>query len=234
MTERTEQFDESSREGGSDWPLVGFTMVGMKRLDNVQFCIENVLTNNVQGDFVETGVWRGGSSILAKAIFRYHGANNRIVWCCDSFAGMPTPDSKDLSLDPNSDFSDRSYLAVSEEQVANNFKKFGLFNENVRFVKGWFKDTLPTAPIRDIAVLRLDGDLYESTMDALTHLYDKVSNGGYVILDDYNWWPGCREAVNDFRNSRGIESPLQEIDDAAVFWQIISMKPTAATSSRSS
>jgi hypothetical protein len=195
-------------------------MVGAKRLNNVQCCVEDVLRQNVPGDFVETGVWRGGSSILAKALFRHHSANDRVVWCCDSFEGMPKPGAKDISIDPGSDFSDRSFITVSQEEVAENFRRFGLLDENVRFVKGWFGQSLPTAPINKIAVLRMDGDLYVSTTDTLNNLYHKISPGGYVIVDDYYSWPGCRQAVDEFRAEHGITAPLQDIDPHAVFWQL--------------
>src|ERR1700730_511569 len=104
----------------------------------------------------ETGVWRGGSSILAKAVFRRPGANDRIVWCCDSFEGMPVPKQTDIALQKNAAFSDRDYLIATEKQVANNFLKFDLLDDNVRFIKA-----LPTAPIGQIAIIRMDGDLYE-------------------------------------------------------------------------
>jgi O-methyltransferase len=216
---RTKPFNADAREQGLDWPLFGLTMVGSRRLDNLQKCIEDVLANNVPGCFVETGVWRGGSAILAKALFRSHGADDRIVWCCDSFEGMPIPSQKDISLQSDSDFSDRSFLVATLDQVKANFAKFGLLDDNVRFLKGWFCDTLPTAPVGPIAVLRMDGDLYDSTMDALKNLFDKVSPGGYVIVDDYKSWKGCRQAVDEFRKKHGIDDKIIDIDAHAVYWQ---------------
>jgi O-methyltransferase len=216
---RTHPFDAKLREQGLDWPLFGLTLVGIRRLNNLQSCIENVLENDIPGCFVETGVWRGGSSIFAKAVFQHHGAHNRIVWCCDSFQGMPTPSSIDLSIDMRTDFSDRDYLVASESDVADNFKKFGLLDKNVRFLKGWFSDTLPNAPIEKIAILRLDGDLYESTMDALKNLYYKLSNGGYVIVDDYKSWKGCRRAVDEFRKENEIVDEIMDIDAHAIYWK---------------
>jgi O-methyltransferase len=216
---RTEKFNADAREQGLDWPLFGLTMAGARRLDNLQTCIENVLQDNVPGCFVETGVWRGGSSILAKAVFRHYGANDRVIWCCDSFEGMPQPSTADRMISKKSDFSDRDYLVAGEEEVANNFRKFDLLDDNVRFLKGWFCDTLPTAPIGQIAILRMDGDLYESTMDALKNLHYKVSNGGYVIVDDYKSWAGCRRAVDEFRKLNSIQDEMVDIDAHAVFWR---------------
>jgi O-methyltransferase len=216
---RTRNTDSSLREQGLDWPLFGMTMVGARRLENVQSCVETALAENVPGDFVETGVWRGGTCILAKALFREHGATGRSIWCCDSFQGMPVPSDRDKAISDASDFSDREYLAVSEKQVAANFQKFGLLDENVHFVKGWFNESLPTAPIDKISVLRLDGDLYDSTMDALVNLYHKVSARGFVIVDDYYSWAGCRKAIDEFRSEHRITENLTRIDQEAVFWR---------------
>jgi hypothetical protein len=221
---RVKRYQPELREQGLDWPLFGLTMVGLRRLNNIQECTEDVIAKNVPGAFVETGVWRGGSSILAKAVFRHHGADDRIVWCCDSFEGMPIPKDADIALQKNADFSDRDYLIATEEQVANNFRKFDLLDSNVRFLKGWFCDTLPTAPIEQIAILRMDGDLYESTMDALKNLYAKVSTGGYIIVDDYKSWNGCRTAIDEFRQLHGIEDEIMEIDAHAVFWRKTSFR----------
>jgi hypothetical protein len=106
--------------------------------------------------------------------------------------------------------------------VKGNFAKFDLLDERVQFVKGWFCDTLPLAPIEQIAVLRMDGDLYASTRDVLINLYDKVSPGGYVIIDDYGSWSGCRQAVDEFRAERGISDPLVPIDTDSMYWRIAS------------
>jgi hypothetical protein len=91
----------------------------------------------------------------------------------------------------------------------------------VEFLKGWFKDTLPVAPIGKLAVLRLDGDYYDSTMDGLTNLYDKLSVGGYAIIDDYgeDSFTYCRRAVDEFRKLRGIEEPLVRVDSKCYFWK---------------
>ena len=102
--------------------------------------------------------------------------------------------------------------------MKNNFRKYDLLDERVQFLKGWFKDTLPTAPIEKLAILRLDGDLYESTMDSLTNLYHRVSQGGFIIIDDYVL-PTCEAAVTDFRKATNIQEPLVRIDNYAVYWR---------------
>jgi predicted O-methyltransferase YrrM len=213
---RARRFDAAKRARGRDWPCFGYTMVGRCRLDNLEFCIREVLQRNVPGDFIETGVWRGGSAIFMAAMLRISGVGDRTVWAADSFAGMPKPENSADGWDQTR----IEQLQVSLEQVKSNFARFGLLDSNVRFLKGWFKDTLPTAPIKKIAILRMDGDLYHSTMDTLTHLYDRVSRGGYVIVDDYKTWPACHRAVHDFLDSRRLTPRICEIDDDAVYWQV--------------
>jgi O-methyltransferase len=217
---RTNRFDAELRDRGLDWPLFGFTMTGRRRLDALHFCVEDVLDNRIPGDFAETGVWRGGSVILMRALLRAHNVTDRVVWCADSFEGMPVPNETDKQISASANFSDRAYLNVSLEDVKKNFERFGLLDEQVRFLKGWFSETLPIAPIKELALLRLDGDLYESTRDALIHLYDKVSPGGSVIIDDYNSWEGCRLAVDEFRKNRGISQPMTAIDPQSILWKV--------------
>jgi hypothetical protein len=110
---------------------------------------------------------------------------------------------------------------VSIDDVRRNFEAYGLLDEQVRFLKGWFEETLPNAPIERLAVMRLDGDLYESTRAALVNLYDRLSPGGYVIIDDYgeDSWTYCRQAVDEFRAQRGIADPLIKVDSRCYCWQ---------------
>lgn len=215
---REVKFSQEKRDRGLDWPMFGFTMVGTKRLENLQNCVDRILSGNIPGDFVETGVWRGGSCIFVKALFNHYGVD-RLVWCCDSFEGMPEPRGKDLQTS-DGDYRGISYLAASQEQVVENFERFGLLDEKVKFIKGWFNQSLPEAPIDKIAILRLDGDHYSSTTDALKALYHKVSPGGFIIIDDYKTWEGCRLAVSDFRSEHRITNPIEDIDGSAVFWRV--------------
>lgn len=208
------------REGGLDWPCFGFTMVGLRGLDNIQQCVEKILDENVPGDFVETGVWRGGSCIFMRALLSQHSISDRAVWCCDSFEGMPVIGNKDKSFDSTNELNSHDYLSVTLEQVQANFRRFGLLDDRVKFLKGWFSDTLPTAPIDRISLLILDGDYYESTKDALTYLYPKMSPGGVVIIDEYQGWIGCRTAVDEYREQHGIHADLQKIHMNAVYWRV--------------
>jgi O-methyltransferase len=211
--------DPALRERGGDWPIEAETMIGLKRLGNLEHCIVGVLGDGVPGDLVETGVWRGGASIFMRGVLMAYGVKDRTVWAADSFEGLPRPDAGRYPADRGSLLHAESYLAVSLEQVKINFRRYGLLDDQVRFLKGWFRDTLPKAPVDQIAVLRLDGDLYESTLDALKHLYPKVSSGGYVIVDDYYSNETCRLAVTDYRELNGIEEPMVDIDQDAVYWQ---------------
>jgi O-methyltransferase len=209
-------FDPKKRELGRDWPCIAYSMVGCKRLDNLQACVESVLEEGVPGDLIETGVWRGGACILMRAILELYGVRDRSVWLADSFEGLPAPS---LDADRGYDLSESIYNKVSLEQVKEAFRRFGFLDAQVNFLKGWFKDTLPTAPIGRLAILRTDGDLYESTMDVLNSLYHKVSPRGVVIVDDYRDWPPCKRAVDEFRARNRILDPIQEIDGCGIFWK---------------
>ena len=195
---------------GGIWPSKAHTMIGIPRLENIQFCVESVLKDGIEGDLIEAGVWRGGASIFMRGILKAHGSD-KCVWVSDSFDGMPKEEG--------SEFHRYQDLAVSLEQVKANFNRYGLLDDHVKFLKGWFKDTLPSAPIEKLSVLRLDGDLYDSTMDGLVNLYWKVSEGGFVIVDDYNSVKVCTEAVDDFRKQIGITTAIVPIMGAGGYWR---------------
>jgi O-methyltransferase len=138
----------------------------------------SVLRAEIPGDLTETGVWRAGATIFMRAILAAHDVRDRQVWAVDSFEGVPPPEPARYPADRGDSLFAYKELAVSLETVRANFAKYGLLDEQVRFVKGWFRETLPNIPIARLAVLRLDGDLYESTLDALRYLYPKMSVGG--------------------------------------------------------
>lgn len=195
------------------------TLVGRRRLDNLQACVEDVLGNRIPGDFLEAGVWRGGCCILMRAALAAHECTDRIVWLADSFAGLPRPDRPE-DADYAMDASRLPVLAVTESEVRRNFERFGLLDGQVRFLPGWFDEILPHAPVGPLAILRIDADLYASTMTVLESLYARVSPGGWVIVDDYHMLPPCRQAVDAYREREGISATLQTIDDHAVCWQV--------------
>lgn len=273
--------NEHDRSLGLTWPRCAETMVGLRRLDNVQACVTDVVRREVPGDLIETGVWRGGTTILMRAVLAAFGDTERRVWVADSFQGLPTPDlvkypadgvdpfepevggvtsehavlTETLPVAParkpfaekggrppgwgglgrlarsrrrgpapgyepwNTPQTTLDRLVVSMDEVKANFARYGLLDSQVEFLAGWFKDTLPSAPIDQLAVIRLDGDLYESTMDALCALYPKLSVGGWLIVDDYNCIDACRLAVTDYRAQHGLTEEIERVDWTAVCWQ---------------
>ena len=211
-------FTPDQREYGMILPGYADTMIGLKRLDNLQFCIETVIRERVEGDLIETGVWRGGACIFMRAVLAAYNILDRIVYVADSFEGLPKPDPEKFPADKGDKHHIYTFCAVSQDEVENNFRKYGLLDDKVVFLKGWFKDTLPNAPIEKLAVLRLDGDMYGSTMDALTNLYPKLSKGGFCIIDDYALH-GCRKAVDDFRAENGIYAEMKVVDWTGRYWR---------------
>jgi O-methyltransferase len=205
------------RREGVTWPYYADTMMGLTRLDHLQKCVEAVLCENIPGDFIETGVWRGGGCILMRGVLAAHGTTDRTVFVADSFRGFPPIERVEDSGDKPDE--SHGYLAVSLETVRENFRRYGLLDEQVFFLEGWFKDTLPRAPIERLSVLRLDGDMYGSTMDALSALYPKLSPGGFCIVDDYGAIEACRRAVADFRAAHHIDDEIQQIDWTGVYWR---------------
>ncbi|OGJ87022.1 MAG: macrocin O-methyltransferase [Candidatus Raymondbacteria bacterium RifOxyA12_full_50_37] len=212
------EFDPEKRKNGLDWPLMADTMIGLKRLDNIQFCVESVIKDKIPGDLIETGVWRGGAIIFMRAILKAHGVTDRVVWAADSFEGLPAPDVEKYPADAGSRFHQFKVLQVTLESVKANIEKYGMLDDQVKFLKGWFTDTLPGAPIKNLAVLRLDGDMYESTMDGLINLYPKVSKGGFIIVDDYGI-AECQKAIDDYRKQNSVNDTIVKIDASSVYWR---------------
>lgn len=216
----TDPFSLLLRTDGKDWPTEAETMIGLTRLNNIEQCAVFAIENDIPGDFLEAGVWRGGASIFMRAILKVYGDNTRCVWLADSFEGLPLPDPINYPVDAGDNIATfNPYLGVGLETVRENFRRYSLLDSQVKFLPGWFKDTLATAPIQQLALLRLDGDMYESTMETLVALYDRVSAGGFVIVDDYGVLPNCATAVHDFRAQRGITEPMGQIDWSGVYWQ---------------
>lgn len=197
---------------------IGFpdTMIGRVRLDNLHDCLDYVTRNEIPGDVMECGVWRGGAGILMAGYLKIHGISGRRVHLADSYEGLPDPTAEQ---DPDLSRDIFPQLAVSLEDVKRNFEKYDLLDSEIEFLPGWFSDSLPSAPVQQLALLRADGDLYSSTWEILENLYDKVSPGGIVIMDDYGVLPQCAQAVEEFFQSRNEAVPdLKEIDWSGVFW----------------
>ena len=201
------------------WPVKAHTMIPSARLSHLRGLVEAALREGVPGDLIETGVWRGGACILMRAVLAAYGVSDRRVFVADSFEGLPKPNAARYPADTGDKLFSFTELAVSEAEVRRNFAAYGLLDEQVVFLKGLFKDTLPALKDHRFALIRLDGDMYESTMDALTNLYDRLSDRGYVVIDDYGVLGSCRDAVHDFLDARGLHPTIEPIDEGAVWWK---------------
>ncbi len=195
------------------------TMCGDKSIAQLLEALRTIEAEKIPGDLIEAGVWRGGLPIIMRAFLHSVGNVDRKVWIADSFRGLPgdLEDGDDkaahLLLAPI------LHLSVNRKQVEDALDFFGLRDPQVEFLEGWFKDTLPKLPAEKLALVRLDGDYFESTRDSLENLYPKLSPGGYLIVDDYNLPLGCRRAVDEYRERNGITEPLVEINSQAVYWR---------------
>jgi O-methyltransferase len=213
-------YDHAMRESGLDWPSRAESMIGLKRMTNIQECIAQVVADDVPGDLIETGVWRGGACIFMKANLRAWGDTARTVWLADSFEGLPRPNAALYPADEGDTLHKQTGLAVGADQVRHNFERYGLLDERVRFLVGWFKDTLPTAPVERLSLMRLDGDMYESTIQAIEPLYPKLSPGGFCIVDDFGSHASqAGQAVHDYREKHGITDPIVRIDEFGAYWR---------------
>lgn len=213
-------YDPRSREIGMDWPSRAESMIGLRRMENIQQCVAAIVADQIPGDLIETGVWRGGAVIFMQANLKAWGATNRTVWAADSFQGLPRPNVADYPADQGDTFYKQTGLGVGADVVRHNFERYGLWDDNVQFLVGWFKDTLPTAPIESLSLMRLDGDLYESTIQALDALYPKLSVGGFCIIDDYGTLVSqAQAAVHDYRRKHGINDEIIDIDGSGAYWR---------------
>jgi O-methyltransferase len=212
------EYDPLVRQTGKDWPLLAHSMIGVQRMHNLRQLCERALHEHIPGDLIETGIWRGGSCIMMRAVLKAYGDTQRKVYCADSFKGLPTPEAE-YPKDAGDRLHEYGQLAISIDQVRKNFAAYDLLDEQVEFVEGFFKDTLHKLPAERFALLRLDGDMYSSTMQALEALYGKVSPGGFIIVDDYGAAPNCRAAIDEYRANNSITAPLEAIDWAGVWWR---------------
>jgi O-methyltransferase len=232
------EFDLAARLAGQDHPGEAHTMIGLGRLDSLQELAEDVITRGVPGDFVEAGVGRGGAVIFMRGVLRAHGVADRVVWAADSFGEFPR--SREAGITRRSytsaywdemtrlarrepagfqEFLAQVAAGNSYAEVRDHFDRYGLLDGQVRFLRGWFCDTLPAAGIKSIALLRVDGDLYDSTYQALRGLYPRLAPGGYVVIDDYHTFTECQEAVTDYLDEAGICPGLTDVDEACVYWR---------------
>jgi hypothetical protein len=213
------QFDPAIRETGRDWPAQAHTMVGLARLKNLRELVQRTIDEKVCGDYIETGVWRGGCCILMRGILAANAVTNRKVYVADSFSGLPPPNPEQYPADAGDTLYTFNQLVIPLEQVRANFARYNLLDDDIIFVQGLFHDTLPLLKTGRFALIRLDGDMYESTIVALTNLYPRLSPGGFVIIDDYGAIEACRKAVTDYRHSVGVSAEIHPVDWTGVWWQ---------------
>lgn len=213
-------YDPALRDLGRDWPSRAESMIGLARMNNLQECIATIIEDDIPGDFIETGVWRGGACIFMRANLAAWADTDRKVWVADSFEGLPKPDPARFPADKGDELFKLGGLAVGVDQVKHNFRRYGLLDDQVEFLVGWFKDTLPVAPLDQLALIRLDGDMYESTIQAIEVLYPKLSPGGFCIIDDFGSHVSqAQQAVHDYRKEHGITEEIIDIDGTGAFWR---------------
>ena len=205
-----------------------FTMTTPERCRNLwDLCLE-MLARQVPGSFVECGVWKGGSAAIMGLAMR-HARQTRPLHLFDSFEGLPEPGDKDgdMAVAYSGGRAAGALDSIHQceaalEEVRQLLHQRLQFPENqIQYHVGWFQNTVPLDAIQlgSIAVLRLDGDWYESTRVCLEHLYPLLSSGGVLILDDYYCWEGCRKAADEYRSRHGITSSIIRVDADCGYWR---------------
>lgn len=191
-----------------------YTLVGPERIKNLHMLALRIESEGIAGDVIECGVCNGGTAaVMARSAT--HSRIDRTLWLFDSFQGMPETTKAD---GPEAEEYVGQVLG-SAKRVRELLRKAGANLERVKIVEGWFEDTFPTVSISQIALLNIDADWYESVKLCLETFYDRVVPGGFVSIDDYGHWPGCRKAVDEFFAERQLEYTLQEVDYTARWFQ---------------
>lgn len=181
-----------------------FTMVKNRNLQLLYDLASEATLRELPGDIVECGVWNGGSAAImaAASMNATLGKEFRTLWLFDSFRGLPRPGERDGDLEKKSYFT--GWNTGCMESVEEVFRKIGYPKDKLRIVPGWFNETLMHEPVKDIVLLHIDADWYESVKAVLQAFYQRVVPGGFVVLDDYGLWPGCRQALIDYFAEQNI------------------------------
>lgn len=204
-----------ARLEGGDWPKNAETMIGEKRLESFRYAIETVEGDGIEGDIIECGVWRGGAAVYAKAVL--NSLNSlRKLYVADSFCGLPELSEMDNRIECSKVHD--PLLSIQRSYVENVFKKYELLDDRVIFVEGWFSETLSKLS-GPFAVIRMDGDLYSSTRDILVSLYPKLANGGYILVDDYDLFSGCKIAVHEYLSRHSLRPNFERVDFTEIRWR---------------
>jgi len=194
--------------------ILPHTLVGAERIHNLYLLARRIDEEQIPGDVVECGVYNGGTAAVLARVAT-HSRMGRTVWLFDSFQGMPHVTDAD-----GEDAREWVGKALgSEQHVKELLRKTGANLDRVRIVPGLFQDTFPSIQIPQIALLNLDADWYESIKLCLERFYDVVVPGGFVSIDDYGHWQGCRQAVDEFFQKRGLTYQLQKVDYTAHWFQ---------------
>lgn len=193
-----------------------YSMISKERMADLRRCCETAIDEGIPGAFVETGICRGGALMMMAGVAKVFGDVTRPIYGFDSFNGVPRPY---MEQDVGLNLFTFPELAVTRAQVERNFRNLDLWGDNIHLVEGWFKDTLAVTETGPIAVLRLDGDLYSSTLEALEALYPRLSPGGFILIDDAGDIPQCRQAVEEYRAAHGITEEIQHSDWSGWWWR---------------
>jgi O-methyltransferase len=189
-----------------------YTILSQERKNTLYKCAMSVVQNDIKGDFVECGTFNGGSAGIMCGVLQEMHADKR-VWLFDSFEGLPNPTTFDV--DSHGIKGEKGLFAGSEQKVRELlFEKLKIDEKQTQIIKGWFENTIPinSQRIKSISLLHLDGDFYESTKICLEYLFDKIESGGYLIIDDYGRWEGCKKAIDEFFNKRNIPLKFEKSD----------------------
>ena len=199
-------------------------MTSLDSMYSLYKAVEYVTKSNIQGDIVECGVWRGGSSMLMAKTLSFFGDNNRKIYLYDTFVGMPKPDERDVKIRTNTSGTDiweekqktGGWAVAGEDEVRKNLENTTYPKENFVFVKGKVEETIPGVKPQKISILRLDTDWFSSTYHELTHLYPLLNKGGILIIDDYGSWSGSKEATDKYFSENNIKMYLHRVDTGRV------------------
>lgn len=197
------------------------TMTSVERMYALYQAVRYVAANRLPGDFVECGVWKGGSAVVAALTFLQQDERERAFYLYDTYEGMSEPSARDVSIQGHAPAQNWDVIRGSDSRIfcANKLDDArgalaatAYPPERLHFVRGKVEDTIPATIPERIAILRLDTDWYESTHHELVHLYPRLVAGGVLIIDDYGHWRGAREAVDGYFAERGVAPLLQRID----------------------
>lgn len=201
-----------------------YTLLGIERIDSIVTSIDYLIKNNIEGDIVECGVWKGGAMYAAIRALVARKSFNRKIFLFDVFSadGMSSTTNetvydKDYLGNTVSDSINKGLFVKEEynfqiEDVRKLLKSTGYPEENIIFKVGRVEDTLPCEDIKKVALLRLDTDWYESTKHELIHLFPKLEKGGVLLIDDYGYWKGCRQAVDEYIEEKKLPLLLHRTD----------------------